>query len=282
MAERTGAPTNIIDRVFNDLPGQSLDSTWTRDEYLNVIADGGYPEALTLRDPLARDAWYSGYLTTIINRDISDFANIHNASALPRVLALIAARAGSTLVQSDIAKSVQMSWETTRSYISYLDMVFLTLTVPAWSSNLTSKITKTPKVFVSDSGLAAHLLQVDSDVLGTSPALGNLVETFVATELTKLLTFAHRRIGLWHFRDSGGAEVDFILEGPQGAIVGVEVKATVSPRAESARHLRWLRDKLGDRFVGGVVFHLGQQAGSFGDGIYTLPLSTLWNHHPLP
>lgn len=283
MAERTGGPTDFIDRIFADSPISVDDSPWKRSDYLDMIGVGGFPEALTLTDPLVRDAWYSGYLTTVINRDIGNFAQINHAATLPRILALAAARAGSPLVHADIARSAELSWEATRNYLSYLDMVFLTITVPAWSTNLTSKITKTPKVFISDTGLATHLLQVDRATLEKvgHPALGGLLETFVATELTKLLTFSQRRAGLWHLRDRAGAEVDFLLEGPGGAVIGVEVKATVSPGSESAKHLRWLREKLGDRFAGGIVLHLGTNAGSFGDNIHALPLSALWGHRPL-
>ncbi len=133
---------------------------------------------------------------------------------------------------------------------------------------------------MSDTGLAGHLLQVDRaglDVPG-HPALGGLLETFVATELTKLLGFAQTRANLWHFRMSSGTEVDFLIEGPGGVIVGIEVEATVSPKVDAARHLRWLGDKLGDRFAGGIVLHLGTAAGSLGNGIYALPLSALWGH----
>lgn len=283
MVERVGAPTIFINQCFVDLKTLAAKSSWTRQEYLDVIMAGGFPEALTIADPLVRSTWYDGYLSTVINRDISDFAQINNAAALPKILALYAARASSTVVHADIARSVELSWEAAKNYSAYLDMVFLTLTVPAWSNNLTSKITKTPKVYVSDSGLAAHLLQVDIDALSKigHPVLGGLLETFVATELTKLITFADRRIGLWHLRDRSGAEIDFILEGPGGAIIGIEVKATVSPGADTAKHLRWLKNKLGDRFKGGIVFHLGPQAGSLGDDIYVMPLSTLWSHQKL-
>ncbi|MGH3280804.1 MAG: hypothetical protein ACRDNW_16925, partial [Trebonia sp.] len=81
--------------------------------------------------------------------------------------------------------------------------------------------------------------------------------------------------------DRAGAEVDFILEGPGGQVVGLEVKATASPRAEDAKHLRWLKDKLGDRMAAGVVLHLGNAAGSLGEGIYALPCSALWGHRLL-
>jgi uncharacterized protein len=78
-----------------------------------------------------------------------------------------------------------------------------------------------------------------------------------------------------------GAEVDFVLEGLDGGIAAIKVKASASPTPSDARHLRWLKGKLGDRMVACIVLHLGRAAGSFGDGIYALPVSALWDHRPL-
>lgn len=281
VAERTGGLPDFCTRIFAPRPDLlQKDSPWKRDDYLSVIAEGGYPEAIGIGTARARSAWYSSYLTTIINRDINDFAEIHHARSMPRLLALLAARAGSTIVLADIARSVELGRDTTRNYLSYLDIVFLTIQVPAWSVNLTSKIAKTPKIFISDSGLATHLLGLDAAALRQPghAALGGLLETFVATELTKLCAISDINTSLWHLRERDGREVDFILEGPQGSVVGIEVKATVSPGDSTVRHLRWLRDKLGDRFAAGIVLHLGPHSGSFGDGIYALPLSALWGH----
>jgi predicted AAA+ superfamily ATPase len=61
-------------------------------------------------------------------------------------------------------------------------------------------------------------------------------------------------------------------------VIGIEVKATTSPGADTAKHLRWLRERLGDRFSAGIVLHLGQRANSFGDNIHAIPVSALWGH----
>jgi hypothetical protein len=282
LNERTGGPADFADRLFGDPTSllASRESPWTRDAYLDLIAEGGYPEVLTISAPAVRRSWYDGYLSTVIVRDIGDFASLRDAEVIPKVLRLIAARTGSPMVHADIARDMAVRPDTVRNYLTYLDIVFLTTTVPAWSGSLTSKITKTPKVFVTDSGLDAHLLGATADGLRTPghPALGGLVETFVLSELVKLRTTSDTGFTIYHLRDRGGAEVDFLLEGLDGAIVAIEVKASASPTPSDARHLRWLRGKLGDRMVAGIVMHLGRAAGSFGDGIYALPVSVLWDH----
>ena len=231
-----------------------------------------------------RRSWYSGYLNTVIVRDIGDFASVRNAEAIPQVLALVAARAGSTLVLADVASDMAISQSTVRNYLAYLEMVFLTVTVPAWSTNLTSKIVKTPKAFVADSGLAANLLRATPDALRAPghPALGGLLETFVLSELNKLRAVSATDFAIHHLRDRAGAEVDFVLEGPDGKVAGIEVKASASPSSVDAKYLRWLKDKLGDKMTAGVVLHLGNTAGSLGNGIYALPVASLWGQRPLP
>lgn len=286
LSERTAGPTDFTDRLFSE-PSSLLatrQSPWTRDAYLDLITEGGYPELLTIGVPAVRRSWYEGYLSTVIVRDIGDFASLRDAEVIPKVLSLVAARAGSPMVHADLARDLAVRPETVRNYLTYLDVVFLTATVPAWSGNLTSKITKTPKVFVTDSGLAANLLRVTADTLRLPghPVLGGLVETFVLSELMKLRTASDSGFTVYHLRDRDGAEVDFLLEGPDGKLAGAEVKASASPTSSDARHLRWLKGKLGDRMTAGVVLHLGSAAGSFGDNIFALPISALWAHRTLP
>ncbi len=281
MAEVTRGPADFLSRVFADPSSlREAESAWTRDDYIQAICSGGYPEARGLRSQLARSAWYDGYLSTVINRDISDFAEIGKVRAIPRLLGLVAARAGSPLVIADLARSADLDRATVRTYLTYLDTVFLTTEVLSWSTNLTSRLSKTPEVFLTDSGLAAHLVGTSAADLRRvgHPALGGLVETFVHAELMRLRTVSETPVSIWQFRENDNREIDFILEGPGGAVVGIEVKATTSPGADSAKHLRWLRDRLGERFTAGVVLHLGQRASSFGDGIHAIPVSALWDH----
>ncbi|MQA93587.1 MAG: DUF4143 domain-containing protein [Streptosporangiales bacterium] len=279
-AERTGGRTDFYDRVFGDPASLAGDSSWTRTDYLDLALMGGYPEVVALSSGVARRAWYDGYLTTIVNRDISNFAEIDKAHAIPRLLALLAARTGSPLVLSTLARAADLSPATARQYLTYLDVVFLTTAVPAWSANLTAKIAKTPKIYLTDSGLAGHLMRATSAGLRSpgNPALGPLVETLALTELLKLKTCSGSPVNITQLRDTQGREIDFILEGPDGRVVAVEIKATTSPGADSAKHLRWFRDQLGERFSTGLVLHLGTHGTSFGDRIQALPLSVLWGH----
>lgn len=286
LGERTGTTSgSFLERVFDDfaeLVGER--SSWSRDDYLHAVCAGGYPEVVGLDSPRLRRSWFNAYIRTVTSRDIRELGHVHDARTLARLLGLVAARSGSLLVAEDLARGLGVSAPTVRAYLSYLETVFLSATVPAWSTNLTSRITKTPKVFTTDAGLAANLLRVTEESLRRpgNPALGGLVETFAYTELVKAQARTGDAFDLYHYRDRDGREIDFVCEGPDGLIVAIEVKASVSPSTDADRHLRWLRDKVGDRFAAGVVLYLGDRSYSLGERILLLPLSVLWDHAALP
>jgi uncharacterized protein len=284
MAERTGADPGFADLIFTDPAALREGRTaWNRNDYLAVIADGGFPEVLDLAPP-DRRAWYDSYLRTVVSRDIVEFAQIERGAVVPRLLSLLAARAGSTAVLADLAKDTELARDTVRNYLSYLDGVFLTTAVPTWSENLSTRAAKTPKIFLTDSGLACHVLLVGRDALRRPghPALGGLVETFIFTELTKLRAATPDPFKIYYYRDRSGREVDFVLERYDGLVAAIEVKATTSPSARDAAGLAWLRDRLGERFTTGLVLHQGDAVGAAGDRIQFLPLSALWQHAALP
>jgi len=285
MTERVGVAGCFIDQLFADagsLVGRA--SSWQREDYLTVLCAGGYPEAVRFGRARNRSIWYQGYLDTVISRDIVQFADIQRRHALPRLLELIAARSGSPLVVADLANSLDISAATVRNYLSYLDTVFLVGLVQPWSSNLTHRVARAPKAFVTDSGLAAHLLGIDEHALQRPghPAMGGLVEAFVYSELLKLASFSELDIKIYHYRDRDGREIDFVLQARDGRIAALEVKSNLSPRGDDARQLRWLATKLGDQFVAGAVLHMGEVNLPFGDKIYAMPISALWGHTQLP
>nr|WP_019809584.1 DUF4143 domain-containing protein [Saccharomonospora halophila] len=126
-------------------------------------------------------------------------------------------------------------------------------------------------------------MEVDHDALTVpgSRAAGSLTETFVHAELTRLLATSDLGARLHFYRDRDAREIDFVLERRNGDVVGIEVKASSTVGSDDFRHLRWLADRLGDRFVAGYVLHLGQQTHRFGERMAALPVSALCHHAPL-
>ena len=159
---------------------------------------------------------------------------------------------------------------------SLFEAVFLVKRWPVWSSGTTRRATRQRKLVVVDSGIAAHPLGLTESSLAKLPAAGALLENFVLSELARQLTWSEVRAELLHYRTRDGVEVDGVLEAADGRLVGIEVKAAATVRADDFRHLRHLVAKAGDRFHLGVVFHTGTAALSFAPGMWALPIDRLW------
>ena len=206
-----------------------------------------------------------------------DLARISALDALPRLLSLAAAQTARLLNIADLAAPFQLSRPTIRDYVTLLERVFLLETLPPWHSNRLSRLVKTPKLHLGDSGLACALLGVDAASLAADrPLLGQLLETFVFQELRRQASWRDEPIGFFHFRDKDGAEVDIVLERGARELVGVEVKASATVTVADFRGMRKLREAAGKRFAAGVVLYDGEITASFGDGFFAVPLRALW------
>lgn len=241
------------------------------------IAAGGYPAALARQTGRRRAAWYRDYLDALIQRDVRDLARISSLDALPRLLALVAAQTARLLNVADLSAPFQLSRPTIRDYVTLLERVFLLETLSPWHSNRLSRLVKTPKLHVGDTGLACALLGIDSaGLMADRPLLGQLLETFVFQELRRQASWHKDPLAFYHFRDKDGSEVDIVMERGARALAGVEVKASATVTAADFRGLRKLREAAGKRFAGGVVLYDGETSASFGDGLHAVPLRALW------
>jgi uncharacterized protein len=247
-------------------------------DYLERIVVGGYPEALRL-DRRARRTWFTNYVRTVTQRDITELTGARRAEQLPKLLRLLAARTANELVLTQIhADAGFASRITTDDYVGFLTMTYLVCTVPAWSTNVTSKVKRHPKIHVCDSGLASHLLGKDVDALlrPDDQSRGPLVESFTVNELRRQLTWSDTSAALRHYRDRDGTEVDIILEHSDGRVVGIEVKAAATVEAKDFKALSLLRNRLGDEFVHGYILYCGDRPLPFGERLTAVPLSMLW------
>lgn len=241
------------------------------------IVAGGYPAALARAAVRRRAAWYRDYLDALVQRDVRDLARISSLDALPRLLALAAAQTARLLNVSDLAAPFHLSRPTIRDYVTLLERVFLLETLPPWHSNRLSRLIKTPKLHVGDTGLACVLLGVDAvAVAADRPLLGQLLETFVFQELRRQASWHEEPLVFFHYRDKDGVEVDIVIERGARALAGVEVKAAATVTAADFSGLRKLRDAAGKRFAAGVVLYDGETSASFGEGLHAVPLRALW------
>ena len=173
--------------------------------------------------------------------------------------------------------SLSLSRPTIADYVTLLERVFLLERLPPWHSNRLSRLVKTPKLHLGDSGLACALLALDEDALTEDrETLGRLFETFVYQELRRQASWEDDPISFFHFRDKDGAEVDVVLEQGGRKIAGIEVKASGTVTTSDFRGLRKLQEASGKRFACGVVLYDGELTVGFGDGLYAVPVRTLW------
>ena len=158
-----------------------------------------------------------------------------------------------------------------------LERVFLLEELPPWHNNRLSRLIKTPKLHFGDTGLACALLGLDAAALMVDrPFLGQLLETFVFQELRRQASWQDEPIAFYHFRDKDGIGVDIVLEGGGQRVVGVEVKAAATVTAADFRGLHKLKAAAGKRFVTGVVLYDGEATAPFGEGLFAVPIRTLW------
>jgi len=194
------------------------------------LLHGGYPEAVA-RSGAAR-LWFSSYVQTYLERDVRAVTAVRDLATFRRFLSLLASRHGQVLNKTDLAAPLGVSVPTMTQWLRVLETTAQVLIVPPFYDNLGKRLIKSPKVYLADSGLACHLLGIDTaDELARSPFLGALFEGFIASEIAKAQVNSGRRRELFYFRDEQGLEVDFLVPGRGGSVTLLECKAgrTVTP-----------------------------------------------------
>ncbi|MDR1768070.1 MAG: DUF4143 domain-containing protein [Propionibacteriaceae bacterium] len=272
----------FVDRVLK-ADAVQLEGTADRLElfdYLGMAVRGGFPDAALKRSGLARELWLASYLEELLSRDAKragagtaiDYARLNGyATAL-------AASSAKVVDDATLRDSAHVDRRTAAGYDRRLEAVFFSERVPAWWSEKLTSLTALPKRYVVDASLMASLLRADVDAIAARPGLlGQVVDTFVASQLRPEAAVSGLRPALHHLRDKGGRhEVDILLDYGARGVVGIEVKASSAPSLADARHLCWLRDRLGDRFAAGVVLHTGPSAFRLSDKISAAPISAIW------
>ena len=245
-------------------------------ELLERVLMGGYPEAQLRKKADWRGAWFESYITTILQRDVRDISNIDLAE-VPKLLALLASRTCSLVNYAEIARLLTMPQSTLKRYRALLEATFLVRVLPACSSNLGKRLTKSPKLLLTDTGLLAHVLGLDRPrVAQDRTLLGHVLENFVAMELLKQLTWSNAGLQLFHFRTSAGQEVDLVIEDRSGGLIGIEVKAGARVEGKDFSGLHLLAELSGERFRHGFVLHTGDSVVPFGKNLHALPIQYLW------
>ena len=278
QGEFSGIIERYIDFMFSENPLSSVSiPVEPATTLIERAIRGGYPEASARGSESRRRAWFGSYITTILQRDVRDIANIDGLTAMPRLLSMLATRSSSLLNYSELSRTTGLPQTTLKRYMALFEMIFLIDHLPAWYSNLGKRLVKTSKLVMNDTGLLATLLAVDASRLENNPLCGALVENFVIMELKKQITWSDTKPAMLHYRTQSGHEVDVVLEDTAGRIVGIEIKSAKSVGGQDFRGLQSLAEASGTSFLKGIVLYGGSEIISFGSNLFAMPIDSLWN-----
>lgn len=263
-AEINNRDINVIDKFFSD-DFNRFDTDFeniTKTEFVSAVVNGGYPEVRSLPQK-AKKAWFEFYIKARITKDIATIENIHldKVSDLDKLLKLLAGQISSLVNYTNIANHINIADKTVAKYIQILEALYIIKLVPAYSNNQLKRVVKSPKVHFIDTGLASYLLNIDVEgsMVRQSEFFGNLVESFVYSELIKHQSYANIDVNIYHYRDQSQKEVDFVLEASNGDIVGLEVKSGSNIKSEYFKGLLALARTIHNKKFKGIVLYGGDK-----------------------
>lgn len=244
----------------------------------DIINKATFPE-ITNQPPARRRRWFEAYVTTILQRDVRQIADIAKLGVLPNLLKVLAARAGGLINEADIARAIGQNAMTTKNYRILLQMMNLVFDMKPWYRNVGKRLVKSPKGYFTDTSLLCHLQQIDVSKAerGDPQVFDHVFENFVASELLKQLSSSETSAQIHHFRTSDNKEVDIVLELPDGRLTGIEIKSRDTVTESDFKGLTELYRLAGDDFVCGVVVYRGNKQIPFGDNFWAVPVDVLWS-----
>lgn len=242
-----------------------------------VAGTGPYPR-LQL-DTAGRRDWYRGYVDQVVLRDLADLEPGRDPVRLRRFLQAYALNTGGVVPLSTLHDAAGIDQKTANVYLGLIQDLFLAQDVPAYVSHRLKRLSRMPKRTLIEPALLAAMTGLDADGLLRDENLrGRILETFVIAQLRPEAALSDVGATLMHMRDAQNRrEVDVIVEYGDGRVLGIEVKASATPRPADAKHLMHLRDELGSDWIGGIVLHCGNGVVPLGEKTVAAPISTLWS-----
>jgi uncharacterized protein len=275
-AEIRGKKPGFLRGAFNgklDKPAELMIGK----DLVHTVLTGGYPEMLRRKDPKRRQTWARDYIRAIVQRDVREIADVEKLDQMPRLLQVLAHHSGQLTNFTQMGAQVGFDDKTTRKYVAILEQLFLVRKVEPWFQNQLKRLVKTPKLHFLDSGLLGTLLGSTAERIAKDrSSFGPLLETFVFSEVLKQASWFGESCALYHYRDKDQDEVDLVIEAGNGALVGIEVKASATVNTADFKGIRKLADACGNNFKLGVVLYDGGSPINFGDRLVAAAISCLW------
>jgi predicted AAA+ superfamily ATPase len=285
-AEIMGAgPCLLLDAVGDDpaaaISGLPRPLPFSREDALDLVVRGGYPEIRGLPDRIRRDR-YNSYIDSIIVRDVPAIAPIRKPDMLKRLIRHLADWTAEESNVARIVNAVGVTKPTVNDWLDVPERVGLIHRLPAWTSSRAGRDIRARKLHFADTGCATALRGEGASsfgIGGSALSLSRVLESYLVGELEKLLPLASKTWTLNHWRMET-REIDIVAEGPGRELALFDVKASTSIAASDFRTMDWFLTSgpgRGHRAVAFVVY-LGNQLVSMGPGRIALPLSILWSY----
>lgn len=222
-----------------------------------LIIKGAYPRLH--QEDLKPVRFFNGYLQTYIERDVRALINLKDLRPFQQFLALLAGRIGQIINYASLSNDVGVSATTIKSWISVLQASFVVFELPPFFENIRKRVVKSPKIYFSDTGLATHLLGIETpSQLARDPLRGGLYENLVILEILKARLNRGRRPGLYFYRDTHGNEVDLVIR-KKRKLIAVEIKSSATFTAEFLKGIERFQKVVGDRYSQGFVLYNGPE-----------------------
>jgi uncharacterized protein len=255
IAYRELTPFHVL-----ELPDGDLSRLWLR---------GGFPESYLARSEAASLRWRQDFIRTYVERDIPLIGGRVGPEALRRLWSMLAHQQGGLVNASTLARSLGIDTRTVNRYLDLLVEMFLVRRLNPWHANLGKRLTKSPKLYVRDSGLLHALLGLPhEEALLGHPALGASWEGLV---IENLITAAGPDATPYFYRTSGGAEIDLLLNWPGGELWAIEIKRNLTPKVERGFHAAC--DDL--QPARKLVVYPGAESFPLGHDVQAMPLPAL-------
>lgn len=237
---------------------------------------GGYPvPALTLPEPV-RAQWFDGYVRTYLERDLQDIASISSLADFRRLMRLAALRVGQVLNQSHLARDAALAQATAHRYLNLLETSYQIVRVPAFATSRTKRLVKTPKLYWTDTGLAAHLAAISAGGTASGPEVpGALLENLVLTQILAWRETVIPRPEIHYWRTHAGAEVDFVIESGR-RLLPIEVKASQRARLADVSGLSAFLEEHPKTAPVGILLYGGKDVAILTERIVAIPVSSTW------
>jgi uncharacterized protein len=248
-------------------------------DYVHRALRSGFPEAVLQLSGRPRQRWLASYVDQLVSRDAEGIDGGRDPDRLRRYLRAVALNSAGIVDDVTLYEAARISKVTAKAYERLLANLLVVEQVPAWTPNALKRLSLAPKRYLVDPGLLTGVLGItERDVLDDGDLLGRVIDTFVTAQLRAELALMTPAPRLHHLRtDKGRHEIDLVIEIGHRKVIAVEIKATASPDAGDAAHLRWFRRQFGDTVNAAVLFHTGPETFTIDDGIIAAPIASLWS-----